>query len=130
MSSLFRLSPSPSPKILQKALARSLATATSSLEPKTHFKITLRRSAIALGERKKETLVSLGLHRRTQTVYQAHTPEAAGKILKVKELVEVENVPASAVRTQTEQRHERRASRGYAIAGSRLKGLQWERTKP
>jgi large subunit ribosomal protein L30 len=63
-----------------------------------------------------------------QTVYHAHTSEAAGKILKVKELVEVENVPASAVRSQSEQRWERRASRGYSIAGSRMRGLQWERT--
>lgn len=64
-----------------------------------------------------------------QTVYHVHTPEAGGKILKVKELVEVENVPASAVRTQEQQRHERKASRGYAVAGSRLRTLQWERSR-
>ncbi|KIK25003.1 hypothetical protein PISMIDRAFT_65467, partial [Pisolithus microcarpus 441] len=94
--------------------------------PKTHFKITLRRSAIGLGEKKKETLVSLGLHRRMQTVYHPHTPETGGKILKVKELVEVENVPTSAVRTQEQQRQERKASRGYAVAGSRMRAFQWE----
>ncbi|KIJ14392.1 hypothetical protein PAXINDRAFT_116069 [Paxillus involutus ATCC 200175] len=82
--------------ILQKTHSRSFATASPppASEPNTHFRITLRRSAIALGERKKETLTALGLHRRMQTVYHAHTSEAAGKILKVKELVEVENVPA------------------------------------
>lgn len=109
---------------LQKAFARSYTTGPiHEPGPNTHFKITLRRSAIALGERKKETLTALGLHRRMQTVYHEHTPESAGKILKVKELVEVENVPASAVRTQSEQRWERRAPRGYSIGGSRLRGF-------
>lgn len=122
MAFLVRLS---SPRsTLQKALARSYtAGPVHESEPNTHFKITLRRSAIALGERKKETLTALGLHRRMQTVYHEHTPEAAGKILKVKELVEVENVPVSAVRTQSEQRWERRAPRGYSIGGSRLRGF-------
>lgn len=129
MSLLCRLSQSPSASIIERVLSRSAQTASSSSEPLTHFKITLRRSAIGLGEKKKETLVSLGLHRRMQTVYHAHTPEAGGKILKVKELVEVENVPASAVRTQEEQRQERKAPRGYAVAGSRLRALQWERSR-
>ncbi|KAN0092564.1 hypothetical protein V8E55_003348 [Tylopilus felleus] len=120
--SLVRL---PSPRsVLQKALARFYTSGPShENEANTHFKITLRRSAIALGDRKKETLTALGLHRRMQTVYHQHTPEAAGKIIKVKELVEVENVPASAVRTQSEQRWERRAPRGYSIGGSRLRGF-------
>ncbi|KIM62718.1 hypothetical protein SCLCIDRAFT_118938 [Scleroderma citrinum Foug A] len=129
MSLLCRLSQSSSASIIERVLSRSAQTASSSSEPLTHFKITLRRSAIGLGEKKKETLVSLGLHRRMQTVYHAHTPEAGGKILKVKELVEVENVPASAVRTQEEQRQERKAPRGYAVAGSRLRALQWERSR-
>ncbi|KIK82291.1 hypothetical protein PAXRUDRAFT_832300 [Paxillus rubicundulus Ve08.2h10] len=130
MSSFIRLPPLLPRNVLQKTLHHSFATASlpSPSEPNTHFRITLRRSAIALGERKKETLTALGLHRRMQTVYHAHTSEAAGKILKVKELVEVENVPASAVRSQSAQRWERRASRGYSIAGSRMRGLQWERT--
>jgi len=110
--------------VLQKTLARFYTPGPAhDPAPNTHFKITLRRSAIALGERKKETLTALGLHRRMQTVYHQHTPEAAGKVLRVKELVEVENVPASAVRTQSEQRWERRAPRGYSIGGSRLRGF-------
>lgn len=100
---------------------RGLTTAaTRSAEPLTYYKITLRRSAIALPAPFKATLVSLGIHRRMQTVYHPHTPECAGKILKVKELVEVENVPASAVRTKTEQKRERKASRGYAVVRSAL----------
>ncbi|KAI0956508.1 hypothetical protein AcV7_006893 [Taiwanofungus camphoratus] len=92
----------------------------SQSEPNTHFRITLRRSAISLPSNIKGTLVSLGIHRRMQTVYHPHSPETAGKILKVKELVQVDNVPASAVRTKTEQRRERRALRGYSVVGSRL----------
>lgn len=55
-----------------------------------------------------------------QTVYHAHTPEAAGMILAVKELVEVENVPASAVRTPGQQRVERKATRGFTVVGSKV----------
>lgn len=98
------------------ATRRGLVTAAASTtEPLTHYKITLRRSAISLPESFKATLVTLGIHRRMQTVYHPHTSECAGKILKVKELVEVENVPASAVRTKTEQRLERKARRGYKV---------------
>ncbi|KAG5645358.1 hypothetical protein DXG03_006420 [Asterophora parasitica] len=111
--------------------SRSLTTATATAstsappptpsdhEPNTHYKITLRRSAISLGDKIKGTLISLGIHRRMQTVYHRHTPEAAGKILRVKELVEVHNVPASQVRTASEQRLERKAKRGYKITGRR-----------
>jgi large subunit ribosomal protein L30 len=83
--------------------------------PNTHYKITLRRSAISLGAKIKGTLASLGIHRRNQTVYYPHSPEVAGKILKVKELVEVENVPTELVRTKQEQRKERQPPRGYEV---------------
>jgi len=87
--------------------------------PNTHFKITLRRSAISLGDKMKGTLVSLGIHRRFQTVYHKHTPEVAGKILKLKELLEVENVPDYLVKTKQQQRRERKAPRGYKVVGSK-----------
>lgn len=92
--------------------------------PNTHYKITLLRSPISLGARIKGTLVSLGIHRRMQTVYHPHAPAFAGKILAVKELVAVRNVPAAAVRTKTEQRRERKASRGFeVVSGMRERGL-------
>ena len=97
-----------------------MATSSSQAEPLTHYRITSRRSAIALPKKIKGTLVSLGIHRRHQTVYHEHSSINAGKILRVKELVEVENVPASAVRTKTEQRQERKAPRGYTVTGSKL----------
>jgi len=87
--------------------------------PNTHYKITLRRSAISLGDKIKGTLLALGIHRRFQTVYFPHSPEVAGKILRVKELVEVENVPTHAVMTSTQQRQARKATRGYKVVGTR-----------
>jgi large subunit ribosomal protein L30 len=92
----------------------------SVVEPKTHFRITLRRSGISLGKRVQGTLSALGLRRRMQTVYHPHTPEAAGMILAVKELVEVQNVSASAVRTAGQQRAERKAPRGFTVVGSKV----------
>lgn len=74
--------------------------------------------------------MSLGIHRRMQTVYHIHTPECAGKILKVKELVEVENVSVTEVKTKTEQRQARKASRGYAVMDSKLKQDVFEATAP
>ncbi|KAF9475436.1 hypothetical protein BDN70DRAFT_883691 [Pholiota conissans] len=87
--------------------------------PLTHFKITLRRSAISLGDKIKGTLLALGFHRRHQTVYHPHGPEVAGKILRVKELVEVENVPTHMVMTAGQQRQARKAPRGYKVVGTR-----------
>jgi large subunit ribosomal protein L30 len=52
-----------------------------------------------------------------QTVYRTHTPEAAGMILAMKELVEVRNVLASAVRTAGQQRVERKATCGFVVVG-------------
>ena len=102
--------------------ARYMTTesANNTSEPLTHYRITSRRSAIALPKNIKGTLAALGISRRLQTVYHRHTPDIAGKILTVKELVTVENVPESAVRTKWEQRQERKASRGYSVLGSKL----------
>ncbi|KAJ6607693.1 hypothetical protein B0H10DRAFT_1666122, partial [Mycena sp. CBHHK59/15] len=93
---------------------------SSDADAPTHFKITLRRSAISLGEAKQGTLAALGLHRRHQTVYHPHASTVAGQILALKELLEVQNVPAAAVRSKTEQRAERRAPKGYEVVGSRM----------
>jgi large subunit ribosomal protein L30 len=116
-------------------VSRSLTTSTSeatasslpppqptpTASPNTHYKITLRRSAISLGDKIKGTLISLGIHRRMQTVYHRHSPEVAGKILRVKELVEVENVPTELVKTKEEQTLDRKATRGYKVIGNRRK---------
>jgi large subunit ribosomal protein L30 len=77
----------------------------------------LRRSAISLGAHVQGTVAALGLRARMQTVYRTHTPEAAGMILAMKELVEVRNVLASAVRTAGQQRVERKATCGFVVVG-------------
>jgi large subunit ribosomal protein L30 len=57
----------------------------------------------------------LGIRRRGQTVFHAHSGASAGKILRVKELVKVENVTEDEVKTSAEMRNERKAVRGYVI---------------
>lgn len=47
--------------------------------------------------------------------FMAHSPEAAGKILRLKEIIEVQNVPASQVRNKVERRRDRKAPRGYVV---------------
>lgn len=111
---------SPTSRSLSATAASSqLQSEAAAHSTMTHFKITLRRSAISLGEKKQGTLKSLGLHRRMQTVYHRHSPEVAGKILHVKELLEVENVPQELVKTKQEQRQERKAERGYKVVGEK-----------
>ena len=80
--------------------------------PNTHYKIARRWSPISLGTAIKATPVSLGIHRRMQTVYFPHSSVVAGKILKVKELVEAKNVSA--------HMGERRPPRGYRVKGAVL----------
>ncbi|KAJ7911699.1 hypothetical protein B0H13DRAFT_1614289, partial [Mycena leptocephala] len=43
-----------------------------------------------------------------------------GKILVVKELLEVRNVPATEVRDKLENPMERKAPKGYEVVGSRM----------
>ncbi|QRW18498.1 ribosomal protein L30p/L7e [Rhizoctonia solani] len=102
---------------LSRIITRGIATTSNqpTTSVPTHFRITLRRSAIGLPKSSQRTLEALGIHRRGATVFQKHSPEAAGKILRVKELVGVENVPASEVKTKQQMRQERKAVRGYSV---------------
>lgn len=116
-------------RVVPTLSARTLATATgpapsasstpppASDAPKTHYRITLKRSAVGLPTEFKATLEALGIHRRMQTVYHLHNAATAGKILKLKELVEVQNVTAAEVKTKEEMTRDRRAVRGYTILG-------------
>ncbi|KAI9434299.1 hypothetical protein H4582DRAFT_1978601 [Lactarius indigo] len=96
--------------------SRQVFTLTSfqkiTLQPNTHFRVTLRRSGIFLGKRVQGNLAAIGLRRRMQTVYHLHTPEAASMILPVKKFVEVESVLVNAVQMAGQQRAERKAPRG------------------
>lgn len=73
--------PRPSPKALNSLRA-----------PQSYFRIYLRRSAIGLPAKQAGVLDALGLRRRTATVYHPVTPDVAGQIFRVKELVDVEEV--------------------------------------
>jgi large subunit ribosomal protein L30 len=77
------------------------------------FKITLHRSAIGLPERTRGVLMALGLRRRCQTVFHPVSPQFAGMIMKVKELVKVEEV-AKAL-SKAEMKDLRRPPPGFYI---------------
>lgn len=79
----------------------------------TFFRVTLHRSAIGLPQRTRGVLAALGLRRRTQTVFHRVTPDAAGMIMKVKELVRVEEVDRAL--TPGEVRDERRPDPGFYV---------------
>ncbi|EGG04585.1 uncharacterized protein MELLADRAFT_72318 [Melampsora larici-populina 98AG31] len=79
--------------IEQKTKTSQVASEECEIKPKTtHYRVTLFRSAIGLPKPKRDTLASLGLKKRMNTVYHRHSPDAAGLILNVKELLKVENV--------------------------------------
>lgn len=60
--------------------------------PTSFFRITLHRSAIGMPARTRAVLAALGLHKRGRTVHHPVHPQFAGMIMKVKELVLVEEV--------------------------------------
>lgn len=76
----------------ESTLPRAPATANNPVT--THYRVTLRRSAIGLPKYANRVLESLGLHKRLQSVYHPQNAGIAGAILAVKELVHVENVRA------------------------------------
>ncbi|KAH6666494.1 hypothetical protein F5X68DRAFT_217181 [Plectosphaerella plurivora] len=77
------------------------------------FRITLHRSAIGLPKRTRGVLASLGLRRRTQTVFHPVSGDFAGMIMKVKELVKVEEVPKAL--TKAEVKATRTPERGFWV---------------
>ena len=66
----------------------------------TYFKITLRRSGIGLPRKLNGVLQSLGLRKRMATVFHPVSPDVAGKIMKVKELVFVSEVESAYTRRE------------------------------
>lgn len=57
-----------------------------------YFRVTLLRSAIGLPRSVSGVLKALGLHKRVATVYHPVSPQVAGQIFAVKELVNVQTV--------------------------------------
>lgn len=81
--------------------------------PAKYFKVTQLRSTIGLPKLYKETLATLGLHRRNQTVYHKITPQQAGQIARVKELVKVELSPV--YKDKVQMRQERKSDPGFVV---------------
>ncbi len=77
------------------------------------FRITLHRSAIGLPKRTRAVLEALGLRRRSQTVFQRVSPDSVGMIMKVKELVRVEEVERA--QSKVEVRAARRPDPGFYV---------------
>ncbi|KAF7534653.1 hypothetical protein G7Z17_g13336 [Cylindrodendrum hubeiense] len=79
----------------------------------SYFRITLHRSAIGLPERTRGVLAALGLRRRMQTVFHPVHPQFAGMILKVKELVRVQEVDCAL--SKQEVKAERTPDKGFYV---------------
>ncbi|KAB5585995.1 putative ATP-citrate synthase subunit 1 [Coniochaeta sp. 2T2.1] len=69
--------------------------------------------AIGLPERTRGVLAALGLRRRSQTVFHPVHPQFAGMIMKVKELVKVEEVDRAL--TKREVKAERQPEAGFYV---------------
>ncbi|KAL7803226.1 ATP-citrate synthase subunit 1 [Trichoderma afarasin] len=82
-------------------------------EKMSFFRITLHRSAIGLPERTRGVLQALGLRRRMQTVFHPAEPQFAGMIMKVKELVRVQEVERRL--TKREVKAERTPDKGFYV---------------
>lgn len=65
---------------------------TAAATAQRFFRITLLRSAIGLPKKPSGVLAALGLHKRLRTVYHPVSPQTAGMVFAVKELVDVQEV--------------------------------------
>jgi len=78
-----------------------------------YFRITLLRSSIGLPKATSGVLKALGLRKRMRTVYHPVSPQVAGQIFAVKELVDVQEVEEKM--TSTELRAMRRPDAGFWV---------------
>jgi len=79
----------------------------------SYFRITLLRSGIGMPKRTQGVLKALGLRHRMTTVFFPVSPEVAGQVMRVKELVSVVEVDKPL--SKEELREERRPDAGYYI---------------
>jgi large subunit ribosomal protein L30 len=90
--------------------------------PPTFFRITLLRSGIGLPLKINGALKALGLTKRMRTVYVPVSRDTAGMIMKVKELVDVQEVTEEKSKRQLKE--ERRPEAGFYVEKS-SKGELW-----
>ncbi|KAJ4417928.1 39S ribosomal protein L33, mitochondrial [Gnomoniopsis sp. IMI 355080] len=86
---------------------------STAVAPTAFFRITLHRSQIGMPQRTRDVLAALGLHKRGKTVFHPVHPQFAGMIMKVKELVKVQEVDRPL--TARELRDERRPDPGFWV---------------
>lgn len=79
----------------------------------SYFRITLMRSGIGMPLKVQGVLKALGLRKRMTTVYYPVTPDVAGQIMRIKELVDVKEVDRPLTKQQI--RASRRPDPGYYI---------------
>ncbi|KAL8873370.1 MAG: hypothetical protein Q9174_001155 [Haloplaca sp. 1 TL-2023] len=77
------------------------------------FRITLLRSSIGLPKKTSGVLQALGLRKRMATVFHPVSPQVAGQIMAVKELVAVSEVEKAL--TKEELRAARRPDPGFYV---------------
>ncbi|KAL4803661.1 mitochondrial 54S ribosomal protein YmL33 [Aspergillus unguis] len=87
----------------------------------SYFRIQLVRSAIGLPKRTTNVLKALGLKKRMATVFYPVSQSVAGQIMKVKELVEVQEVDKAM--TKQEMHLERKPDPGYYI--EKTQATEW-----
>lgn len=79
----------------------------------SYFRITLIRSAIGLPRKTSGVLQALGLRKRLRTVYHLVSPQVAGQIFAVKELVDVQEVDQAL--SKQEMKELRRPDPGFYV---------------
>jgi len=79
----------------------------------SYFRITLMRSAIGLPQKVTGVLKALGLKKRMATVFHPVSLDVAGQIMKVKELVSVQEVDRPL--TKQEVHLQRKPDCGYYV---------------
>lgn len=84
----------------------------------SYFKITLIRSGIGMTARQNGVLKALGLRKRMRTVYHKVSPDTAGMIMKVKELLAVSEVDTPL--TQAEIHKKRQPPKGFYVERAAL----------
>lgn len=83
------------------------------MSPAGYFRITLMRSSIGLPKKSSGVLKALGLRKRLRTVYHPVSPQVAGQIFAVKELVDVQRVDQKL--SGEEMRELRRPESGFWV---------------
>ncbi|VVT45192.1 uncharacterized protein SAPINGB_P000668 [Magnusiomyces paraingens] len=78
-----------------------------------YYRIHLYRSFIGLSKTTAETCRALGLSKRGRVVYKKVSPQIAGQVVKIKDLVKVDLVPS--LEYQTAEFAARKSASGYSV---------------